>query len=283
MAISPRIRRVALISLVSLLGLVAVAWFARNVIATTVVRSVASRLLGVNVAVDAVRLDPFGLKVEVEGLVVDNPPNWGAPHALQAGLIQLAVSGDTTSSHLVVDRIGLKDVTVWFIQDGMKSNVSQLVDNLSAKEAKDEPKEKPAPADGTDLLIRLLELDNVSVRYADRAGAAKEVPVLATLNHVEVKDIHGKTAGKDLAEQLVGQVFEATMLAIVSDSGGKLPATLGKGIGSSIEAGGRLGKSALESFDKATKGAGEAVGGLINGLGDAFGGKKPSGTPPKGR
>ena len=203
--------------------------------------------------------------------------------ALQAGLISIAVSGDSTATNLVVDRVGLSDVTVWFIQDGTRSNVSQLVDNLSSGEAKAEPKEKPAAGPGMDLLIRSLVLERVSVRFAERALATKDVPELASLTRVEVKDIHGKTAGKDLAEQLVGQVFEATMLAVVKDAGGKLPAALGKGIGSSIEAGGRLGKAALESVEGGAKAASDAVGGLLEGIGGAFGGKKPAGGSPPGK
>jgi len=66
---------------------------------------------------------------------------------------------------------------------------------------------------------------------------------------------------------------EAAMLAIVSESGGKLPAVFGNAVQGSIEAGGRIGTAAIKGIQDASKGAGEAVGGLLQGIGDAFGGK----------
>jgi hypothetical protein len=47
----------------------------------------------------------------------------------------------------------------------------------------------------------------------------------------------------------------------------------GNAVQGSIEAGGRIGTAAIKEIQDASKGAGEAVGGLLKGIGDAFGGK----------
>ena len=273
MATPGRFRRIAVIALVSLVALLAIAWFGRNIIATTVARSVASRLLGVQVQIDSVNLDVFGLGVDVNGLIIDNPAGWGAPHMLEATQISVRVAGESTTQRLVVDLVQLSGIKVWFIRDGDRNNVSQIVGNLSGGDAAAKPEAKPAEGPSTELLIRLLVLDEVEVHYTERAALVGDIPVAAKLKHVEVKDINARTAGKDLAEKLVGQVFEATMLAIVSESGGKLPAVFGNAVQGSIEAGGRIGTAAIKEIQDATKGAGDAVGGLLKGIGDAFGGK----------
>lgn len=273
MATPGRFRRIAVIALVSLVALLAIAWFGRNIIATTVARSVASRLLGVQVQIDSVNLDVFGLGVDVNGLIIDNPAGWGAPHMLEATQVSVRVAGESTTQRLVVDLVQLSGIKVWFIRDGDRNNVSQIVGNLSGGDAAAKPEAKPAEGPSTELLIRLLVLDDVEVHYTERAAVVGDIPVAAKLKHVEVKDINARTAGKDLAEKLVGQVFEATMLAIVSESGGKLPAVFGNAVQGSIEAGGRIGTAAIKEIQDASKGAGEAVGGLLKGIGDAFGGK----------
>jgi hypothetical protein len=273
MATPGRFRRIAVIALVSLVALLAIAWFGRNIIATTVARSVASRLLGVQVQIDSVNLDVFGLGVDVNGLIIDNPAGWGAPHMLEATQVSVRVAGESTTQRLVVDLVQLSGIKVWFIRDGDRNNVSQIVGNLSGGDAAAKPEAKPAEGPSTELLIRLLVLDDVEVHYTERAALVGDIPVAAKLKHVEVKDINARTAGKDLAEKLVGQVFEATMLAIVSESGGKLPAVFGNAVQGSIEAGGRIGTAAIKGIQDASKGAGEAVGGLLQGIGDAFGGK----------
>lgn len=281
MALGTRARRIVLASLLALVLLAVTAFLARNVIATTAARAVASRLLGVNVEIDAVKLDVFGLGVDVHGLRVDNPKGWGTPRALDAGHIGVGVSGESSAKELVVDRVELDDVKLWFIRDGDRNNMSELIGNLSSKPADGAPKPEPAKDGGTDLMIRRLTLTNVEVHFTERNAIVGDIPVAARLDRIEVRDIRARTAGKDLAEQLVGQVFEATVLAVVRESGGKLPAALGGAIGDSIKAGGRIGAEAVDAMGKAAegavKGAGDAVGGLMQGIGDAFSGKKNGG------
>jgi Txe/YoeB family toxin of Txe-Axe toxin-antitoxin module len=281
MAFGPRARRIVFASLLALVLVAVTAFLARNAIATAAARTVASRLLGVNVEIDAVKLDLFGLGVDVHGLRVDNPKGWGTPRALDAGHIGVNLSGESTTKELVVDHVELDRVKIWFIKDGDRNNMSELIGNLSSKPAEGAPKPEPAKGDGTELLIRRLTLTDVEVHYTERNSIVGDIPVAARLERIEVRDIRARTAGKDLAEQLVGQVFEATVLAIVNESGGKLPAALGGAIGDSVKAGGRIGAQAVDAMGKAAegavKGAGDAVGGLMQGIGDAISGKKNGG------
>lgn len=276
MALGKTARKIVVVAALAVAALLVVAYFARNAVAASILRSTGSRLLGTRLDVDSVDIDLFGLAVGLNGLRVDNPEGWGTPRALEARSIRVALSGDSRLDRLVVDSIDLDGVGIWFIRDGMKSNISAIVDNLP-----DQPKagdaKAPAPeaaGKSMDLLIRRLTLSSVAVHYADRGSFKGDVPVVASLKKVEVREINAKTAGKDISEQLVGQVFESVVLAIAKESAGKLPDMLGKGLQQSVEAGGRLGNQAIDAIGGAAKGAGDAVGGFLKGIGDAIGGKK---------
>jgi hypothetical protein len=98
MKITRNVRRIAVAAALALVAGLAAAFLARNAIAASILRSTGSRLLGVRVDVDAVDIDVFGLAVAVDGLRVANPEGWGAPTALEAGHIRLALSGDSDAS-----------------------------------------------------------------------------------------------------------------------------------------------------------------------------------------
>ena len=271
MKITRNVRRIAVAAALALVAGLAAAFLARNAIAASILRSTGSRLLGVRVDVDAVDIDVFGLAVAVDGLRVANPEGWGAPTALEAGHIRLALSGDSDASSVVVDGIDLDGISIWFVSDGAATNISAIVDNIPDAPKADGPGPE-GPSMG--LLIRRLTLTGVSVRYAPRSSAGPDMPVVANLPKVEVRDIDGRTSGSGIAQQLVGQVFEAVVLAVARESAGKLPDAVGGALQSSIAAGGHFGAAALEGLGGVAKGAGGAVGGFLKGIGDAVGGKK---------
>lgn len=274
MALGKTARKIAVVAALAVAALLVVAYVARNAVAASILRSTGSRLLGTRLDVDSVDIDLFGLAIGLNGLRVDNPEGWGTPRALEARSIRVALSGDSRLDRLVVDSIDLDGVGIWFVRDGMKSNISAIVDNLPDQPKAGDAKAPEAAGKPMDLLIRRLTLSSVAVHYADRGAFTGEVPVVASLQKVEVREINAKTAGKDISEQLVGQVFESVVLAIAKESAGKLPDMLGKGLQQSVEAGGRLGNQAIDAIGGAAKGAGDAVGGFLKGIGDAIGGKK---------
>jgi hypothetical protein len=267
------LRKVALVAAAALAAAAVAGYLARNAIAASVLRSTGSSLLGVRVDVHSVNLDLFGLGVELEGLSIANPEGWGAPEALTADRIRVELSGDTRPSRLVVEGIDLDGVAVWFINDGTHSNINAIVQNIP--KSPDAGRSDPAAGSSTELLIRRLTVTGTDVRYAPRSSAKADVPVVAHLGKVEVREIGGNTTGSDIAEQLVGQVFEAVVLAVAKESAGKLPEVVGGALQKSIVAGGHFGAAAVDALGGVAKGAGDAVGGFFKGIGDAFsGGKK---------
>jgi hypothetical protein len=250
--------------------LVAVLYLARNAIATAVVRAAANAALGVPVKVEAVEIEPFAGSATVRGLEVGNPSGYASPTALSAGDITVDLSADSSSTSVVVDMVHLRDVGIWFEQKGTTNNVSDIIGGMSSKDAA-APKAPAAKGPGIELVIRTLLLEKVAVHAAEGTGlVGKAIPLALTLDRLEIKDIRTTANGDGVAEQVTAKVFEATMAAVVRESGSKLPAQLGASVLDSAKAAGTVVEGATKAIGEATKGLGDTV----KGLGDAFGGGK---------
>lgn len=268
--------RIGLVVLASVVGLLLVAYLARNTIARSVVQSAASSILKVPVTIDAIDLDLFGGGVTVAGIAVGNPAGYAPPHALTAKSLAVRLDGDESSlRRLVVTRIALEGVDAWFMLDGTRTNISDIVNGMSSAEAPADPK---ASGEGIEVFIRTLELKDIAVHVSERPDV-KDVPVTARLSSVTATNISSRSAGSQLTGQIASKAFEATMGAIVTDMGGKMPAAIAKGVGDSLSKAGTVlkdvvGQAALQVGEAATKGVGEAVKGIGEGLGGLLGGGK---------
>ena len=260
--------RIAVIAATSLLGLGVVAYTLRNPVATAIARSAASGVLKVPVEIGWVSIDVWGAAITVEDVKVGNPKGFEPPHALVARRISVDVSGESSTSTLVVDAIELDGVGVWFLLDGTRNNIAELVKGMEGTEPKDT---KPAAGGpGVEVLIRRLTLTDTEVHLSEKPSG-KDVPVLAKLAKVEARDISSKASSGDLAAQVTGEAFEAVMGAVVSEMGTRLPAAVGKGVTDAL---GQAGTVIGETLKDATKGVGDALNGVGDGLGGMFGGKK---------
>lgn len=260
--------RIAVIAAASLLGLAVVAYAVRNPVATAIARTAASGVLKVPVEIGWVSIDVWGAAITVEDVKVGNPKGFEPPHALVARRISVDVSGESSTSRLVVDAIELDGVGVWFLLDGARNNIAELVKGMEGTEPKDT---KPAAGGpGVEVLIRRLTITDTEVHLSERPSG-KDVPVLAKLAKIEARDISSKASSGDLAAQLTGEAFEAVMGAVVSEMGTRLPAAVGKGVTDAL---GQAGTVIGESLKEATKGVGDALKGVGDGLGGMFGGKK---------
>jgi hypothetical protein len=241
-----------------------------------VVQSAATTILKVPVTIEAIDLDLFGGGVTVNGIAVGNPNGYAPPHALTAKTLAVQLdAGASSLQKLVVTRIGLEGVDAWFLLDGTRNNISDIVNGMSAGPAP--AADKPA-GEGVEVLIRTLELRNIAVHVSERPDAA-DVPVTARLDVVTARDVSSRSSGAELAGQVASKAFEATMGAIVTDMGTKMPAAIAKGVGDSLSSAGTVlkdvvGQAAQQVGEAATKGVGDAVKGIGEGLGGLLGGDK---------
>ena len=268
--------RIALTVLGCIAALLLVAYLSRNVIARGIVQSTASSMLRVPVTIDAIDLDLFGADVVVTGIAVGNPNGYAPPHALTARSFSVQLdAGASSLEKLVVTRVSLEGVDAWFLLNGTRNNLSDVVNGMSAGDA---PADDTAAGDGVEVLIRTLELRDIAVHVSERPDVA-DVPVTARLASVTATDVSSRSSGSKLAGQVASKAFEATMGAIVSDMGTRMPAAIAKGVGDSLSQAGTVlkdvvGQAAQQVGEAATKGLGDAVKGIGEGLGGIFGGEK---------
>ena len=268
--------RIALTVLGSIAALLLVAYLSRNVIARGIVQSAASSMLRVPVTIDAIDLDLFGADVVVTGIAVGNPKGYAPPHALTAKTFSVQLdAGASSLEKLVVTRVSLEGVDAWFLLNGTRNNISDVVNGMSAGDA---PADDAAAGGGIEVLIRTLELRDIAVHVSERPDVA-DVPVTARLASVTATDVSSRSSGSKLAGQVASKAFEATMGAIVSDMGTRMPAAIAKGVGDSLSQAGTVlkdvvGQAAQQVGEAATKGLGDAVKGIGEGLGGIFGGEK---------
>jgi uncharacterized protein involved in outer membrane biogenesis len=260
--------RIAVIAGASLLGLAVVAYAVRNPVATAIARSAASGVLGVPVEIGWVSIDVWGAAVEVQDVKVGNPKGFDPPHALTARRIAVDVSSESSTSRLVVESIDLDGVGIWFLMDGTRNNVAEIVKGMDSGGGK-EPSQASSGG-GTEVLIRRLTLTDAEVHLSEKP-AGKDVPVLAKLSKVEARNISSKASSVDLAAQVTGEAFEAVMAAVVSEMGTRLPAAVGKGVTDAL---GQAGTAIGGALEGAAKGVGDTLKGVGDGLGGMFGGKK---------
>jgi hypothetical protein len=269
--------RIALTVIACIAGLLLVAYLSRNLIARGAVQSAATAILRVPVTIESIDLDLFGADVTVTGIAVGNPKGYAPPHALTAKKLAVQLdAGASSLEKLVVTRIGIEGVDAWFLLDGTRNNISDIVNGMSAADAP--ANEKPAAGGGIEVLIRTLELRDIAVHVSERPDVA-DVPVTAKLASITATDISSRSSGSKLAGQLASKAVEATMGALVSDMGGRLPAAIAKGVGDSLSQAGTVlkdvvGQAAQQVGEAATKGIGDAVKGIGEGLGGLLGGDK---------
>lgn len=260
-----------LVALVAVLivGVIAL-YLARNVIAASVIRSAATSVLGVPVDVKSVDLS-LGGTADLEGLTVGNPPSYKAPHVLSAGKVHVGLGGETTTSKIVVDEVTLDNLDVYFVANGTKSNVSQILDGLQSSGDKSQP-----AGDSVEIVIKRLTLTNLKAHASVSNDVATQQ--VATISKIELTNISTKGAADDITRQLTARIFEVTVQAIFDEVGKQLPGAIAAGVGQSLQGAGVMigdtAKAVGEAAGKAADGATKAIGDAAKGVGDLFGGKK---------
>ena len=252
------------LAVVAVVGL----YLSRNMIATSVGRSAASSVLGVPVQIGAVELNLFEASAVVRDLDVGNPTGYAAPSAIKAGTIEVTLSAETTPQRIVVERVQLDNLGVWFIQKGMGNNITDILNNMPGA-----PSGNTKPSGPTvEVVIKKLVLNNVEANISEPTGLLSAAPV--KIAHLEVDNISTKSAGEGLMQQLTTNIVQASMGAVVGNLGGALPASIGNSINGSLQGAGAVMGKATEAIGGAVKDATKGATDALKGLGDALGGKK---------
>ncbi len=240
------LRLAVIFALLMVIGLVA-AFFSLNSIVKAGVEKIGPRITQTDVWLHSVNISPFSGTGELNGLVVANPPGFQTTSVISVGTAKVAVNVKSIFSDVVVvDSIVLEAPEVTFEGNLTGSNLSKLLDNITASEKSSEatPTANDKPAEGgkkfhvKDILIRNIRV-NASITGMGGNSIWRTVP---EIHITEIGTDNMGVTSAQLTKRLVHEIFVATTKSLPN---------LGGTVGSEIK---NFGKEAGSQVKKAAKG-----------------------------
>ena len=272
--------------LIVLIALVVVVILLIDPIAKNVLEKGAPLVLGTNVSVERIHIEPFKLRVEITDLIIDNPSeSYSSDYAIKLGDIVADVELATvTKDKIRIKEMTLKDVDVVYETYVISSNLQDILDNVkkldtAEKEEKaEEEKEGDKEEKEKTLQVDLIELDNVGVTVQAK-GAAAGLPIKVSIDPMRNlgTDEEGITP-VGLSLRILGAIVTTAIksaggsvsdaAAVISDAA--TDAVAGA-TGAAVDAANSVVNDAANAATGAVNDAANAATGALKGL---FGGKK---------
>ena len=238
-----------------------------DAIASRVISTAGTRVLGVTTTVRSTHLGLLDGKSSVSGLKISEPNGFGdgsmisvETASVTAGLSKLL------GSDIVIDELSIDGVTVNLVEVKGQVNLQVVATNLTSTDTKEEATPAPATKDdkpaGT-VTIRQLKVTNIKVFATGDTVLIGSKPVAVTIPDILINDIGTKTPVSEVAAQVSTQLMNHLLVAIVEAKIVGLPQSMMSGLSSASSS---LG-NATASF---LKGSGTAIQNTINGAGDAI-------------
>ena len=259
--------------LIVLIALVVVVIILIDPIAKNALEKGAPLVLGTNVSVERIHIEPLNGRVEITNLIVDNPgESYSSEYAIKLGDIIADIDLNTvTKDKIRIEEMFLKDVDVVYETNVINSNLQDILDNVKKLDTaeKSEKKEDKTDKESKEktLQVDLIELSSVGVTVQAK-GAAAGLPIKVTIDPLTNlgTDEEGITP-VGLTLRILGAIVTT---AIKTAGGSVTDAAAAIGDATSAAVAGAT-SAAVDAANNAVNDATNAVGGAIKGL---FGGKK---------
>ena len=192
---------------VVLVGVVLVLFSRIDSIAKTGIQDGGKYALGVNTAVDTVKISLFGGTFDMAGLQIANPKGFeDAPILMKNGKFALAVdSGSFFSDTIVVPLIELDGLDLYIIKKGDLNNISPILDHLKQFEGGEAAEEETG--ESKQFVIKKLVIKNVKAHL--------DLPVVGKKT-VQVPDIVLENLTQDNADGMVMSEVMARIFPMIT-------------------------------------------------------------------
>jgi hypothetical protein len=247
------VKKVLLLIVVLIILVMIMVYSVGNQMLKAGIEKAATKSLNVGVAIEDVDLSILGGKVEVEKIVVDNPPGYEHEKMVEIDKVKVTVSiGSLLSDMVNVKEIALDGIDVVIEQKGLSNNLQEIINSIpkSEKKAKTET-EKSAKK----LHIDSLEITNVTVNVKLLPIPGKSDTIQLELDPILMTDLGGED-GIDTTK-LAGKILLAISKAIAEKGSGVLPAEMTDELKDSLAEVSKLaeeGKKLLEKGKNVIKG-----------------------------
>ena len=269
--------------LIVLIALVVVVIILIDPIAKNALEKGAPLVLGTNVSVERIHIEPLNGRVEITNLIVDNPgESYSSEYAIKLGDIIADIDLNTvTKDKIRIEEMFLKDVDVVYETNVINSNLQDILDNVKKLDTaeKSEKKEDKTDKESKEktLQVDLIELSSVGVTVQAK-GAAAGLPIKVTINPLTNlgTDEEGITP-VGLTLRILGAIV-TTAIKTAGGSVGDAAAAISDAAADAVAG---ATSAAVDAGKEAVGGAVDAASGALKGL---FGGKKDdaAGAQPQG-
>ncbi|MCE5186132.1 MAG: AsmA family protein [Planctomycetaceae bacterium] len=226
------------------------------------------KALKVPVRVEDLSLAILAGKLNMEGLVVNNPEGYQHPTFLEAGHTYVALNTKTLLSDTIeIDQIKLEGIQVVLEQKGLTNNLKELLSNLPKSDTPPTETEKTKK----NVVVKDLEVKDVHVKISLLPAMQRATTLSLDLAPIHMTNL-GENGKMDTAI-LVKEVITAIAVGIAEQGKGLIPTdmldsfsgelqTLLKGGQETLKNLGEAGKGLLDSG----KNIGQEATGLLKGL-----------------
>ena len=224
------LKKVLLVILVLIVLVVIMIYSFGNQMLKAGIEEAGNKTLNVGVAIDDVDLSILGGKVELEGIVIDNPPGYEHDKLLKIGDTRIAVSmGSLLSDTVNIKEVIFDGIDVVVEQKGLSNNLQEVINSIPNSDKKSESQtDKP----GKKLHIDSLEITNVivKVKLLPIPGKSDTIPLkLAPIRMTDLGGDNGLDTGK-----LTGKILLAITKGIAEKGTGVLPKDMISGMENSL-------------------------------------------------
>lgn len=212
------------ITLAAVLVLVIVVLTAINLFADLVLKmgieSAASRALNVGVSVGDIKLSIIGGRIDIENLLINNPPGYQHDKLLELKKTKIKIEAATLLSDTVnIKEINLEGANIVLEQRGISgNNLQDIVNSLGTKE-----KKESSPG-GKKLHIENLEISDITVNVKLLPVPGKVDTITLKLSPIRMSNL-GSDNKLDTA-RLSGKILLAIADGLAKQGTGKLPSEL---------------------------------------------------------
>jgi hypothetical protein len=259
--------------LIVLIALVVVVIILIDPIAKNALEKGAPLVLGTNVSVERIHIEPLNGRVEITNLIVDNPgESYSSEYAIKLGDIIADIDLNTvTKDKIRIEEMFLKDVDVVYETNVINSNLQEILDNVKKLDTaeKSEKKEDKTDKESKEktLQVDLIELSSVGVTVQAK-GAAAGLPIKVTIDPLTNlgTDEEGITP-----VGLTLRILGAIVTTAIKTAGGSVGDAAAAISDAATDAVAGATSAAVDAGKEAVGGAVDAASGALKGL---FGGKK---------
>ena len=174
--------------LIVLIVLAVVAILLIDPIAKNALEKGAPLILGTNVSVERIHIEPFNGRVEITDLIIDNPSeSYSSEYAIKLGDIVADIDlGTVTKDKIRIEEMFLKDVDVVYETSVLNRHLQDILDNvkkLDTAEKKEKAEEKKEGEEDKEKTLQVdrIELDNVGITVQAK-GAAAGLPIKVSMD-----------------------------------------------------------------------------------------------------